>query len=79
MSSDGWVRIRVQGVETINRILGSLSNHEEIFWIIDPRLEQAEIPANKVELPPQEIVDAIKESCWQLKLELTVVGSDMQE
>ncbi len=72
VTTDGWVKISVQGVNAIQNILSRLPQHEEIFWVNKQWLEQAQIQADPITLPPQEIIDIIDEYCKQLGLDLTV-------
>jgi len=72
VTSDGWVKISVQGVDSIQNILKGLPQHEEIFWISKQWLRQAQIQADQIMLPPHEIVDVIQKYCKQLGLELHV-------
>jgi len=69
---DGWVRISAQGVDSIQKVLSGLPQHEEIFWVSKQWLEQAQIQADQITLPPQEIIDVIQEYCKQLGLDLLV-------
>lgn len=72
VTADGWVRISVQGVNAIQNVLGGLPQHEEIFWVDKQWLEQAQIQADPITLPPQETIDVVQKYCKQLGLELTV-------
>lgn len=72
VTSDGWVKISVTGVDSIQNVLSGLGQHEEILWVSKQWLEQAQIQAGPITLPPQEIIDAIQEYCKQLGLELHV-------
>lgn len=72
VTSDGWVRISVEGVDSIENILNGLPQYEEIFWVDKQWLEQAQVQVDQIALPPQGIIDAIQEHCKQLGLELTV-------
>ena len=67
-----WVRISVQGVNAIQNVLGGLPQHEEIFWVDKQWLEQAQIQADPITLPPQETIDVVQKYCKQLGLKLTV-------
>ena len=70
VTSDGWVKISTQGVDSIQNILNGLPQHEEIFWVSKQWLKQAQIQADQITLPPQEIIDVVQEHCKQLGLEL---------
>ena len=70
VTADGWVKISVQGVDAIQNVLSGLPQYEEIFWA--DRVESAQNQANPVALPPQEVIDIIREYCKQTGLELHV-------
>jgi transcription initiation factor TFIIIB Brf1 subunit/transcription initiation factor TFIIB len=53
-------------------VLGGLPQHEEIFWVDMQWLEQAQIQADPITLPPQETIDVVQKYCKQLGLKLTV-------
>jgi hypothetical protein len=72
VTSDGWVRISIRGVDSIQNILSGLPQHEEIFWVGKQWLKQAQVQADQITLPPQEIIDVVQEYCKQLELELYV-------
>jgi len=72
VTSDSWVRISVQGVDSIQNVLNGLPQHEEIFWASKQWLKQAQIQADQITLPPQEIIDVVQEYCKQLGLDLHV-------
>jgi len=72
VTSDGWVRISIRGVDSIQNILSGLPQHEEIFWVGKQWLKQAQVQADQITLPPQEIIDLVQEYCKQLELELYV-------
>lgn len=65
VSTDGWVRISVKGVDAIKSVLGRLPQHEEVFWLSGQQLEQAETQTQPVTFPPQQIVDDIRQYCEQ--------------
>ena len=71
-TSDGWVKINVQSVDSIKNVLSRLPQHENIFWVGEQWLEQVQVQADQITLPPQEIIDVVQEYCKQLGLELLV-------
>jgi hypothetical protein len=71
-TGDGWVRIRVQGVEAIQAVLGRLPAGEYVFWPAQPHLEPGQSQAEPFALPSQEIVAVLQEYCKQLGLRLYV-------
>jgi len=72
VTSDGWVKISVDGVDSIKNVLNRLHQHEEIFWAGAQWLDQSQVQAHQIILPPQEIIDSVQEHCKQLELELRV-------
>jgi hypothetical protein len=72
VTSDGWVKINVQSVDSIKNVLSRLPQHENIFWVSAQWLEQVQAQADQITLPPQEIIDVVQEYCKQLELELLV-------
>jgi hypothetical protein len=72
VTSDGWVKISAQDVDSIKKVLKGLPQHEEILWVSKQWLKQAQVQADQITLPPQEIIDVIQEYCKQLGLELHV-------
>jgi hypothetical protein len=70
VTSDGWVKISTQGVDSIQKVFNGLPQHEEIFWVSKQWLKQAQIQADQITLPPQEIIDVVQEHCKRLGLEL---------
>ena len=68
VTSDGWVRVSVKDVDSIKNILKELPQHEEIFWVGKEWLKQAQIQANQIIQPSQEIMEDIQEYCKQLGL-----------
>jgi hypothetical protein len=72
VTSDGWVGIGVQGVDAIQNVLSGLPQHEEILWVGKQWLEQAQVQADSITLPPQEIIDVVQGYCKRSGLELQV-------
>ena len=72
VSADGWVRIGVQGVDALESLLRRLPEREWILWIGEGWLQQAQVDAGNLTLPPREITDAIEAYGKQLGLELSV-------
>jgi hypothetical protein len=71
ISEAGWVQVQVVGVEAIETVLSKLPQNEEVFWLAGMR-EQTEPTDTNIQLPPGEIVDAIKEYAWQCGLDFQV-------
>ena len=72
VTPNGWVKISAQGVDSIKNVLIGLPQHEYVFWVSQQWLNQAQVQADQIALPPQEIIDAVQEYCKQLGLELLV-------
>jgi hypothetical protein len=72
VTSDGWVKINVQSVDSIKNVLSRLPQHENIFWAGKQWFHQVQAQADQITLPPQEIIDVVQEYCKQLELELLV-------
>ena len=68
MGADGWVKISVEGVDAIQKLISGLPQHEDIFWV--DRLGQAQTEAIQITFPPQEMIDAVQETCNRLDLGL---------
>jgi len=72
ISETGWVRIHVAGVDAIKAVLSKLHQGEDVFWFAEWRSEQTP-PANiNFMLPPEPVIDSIKEHAGQCGLNLTV-------
>jgi hypothetical protein len=78
VTADGWVRISVQGVDSIRNVLRGLPQDEEIFWVDKHWLEQSQVHAGAIMLPPQEIIDAMQDHCRRLGLALHVSNVDAE-
>jgi hypothetical protein len=72
VTTDGWVRVSVRGVDALKQLLGRLPPDETIVWIGRQQLEQTGVEPGAIQLPPQETIDSISETCQQLQLELLV-------
>jgi hypothetical protein len=67
---DDWVRLSANSIEEIKQHLRRLPRNEDVFWIGKQTREKFQVPAGPLDLPPAEIVDAIKEYCKELGLNL---------
>lgn len=74
ISEAGWVRVQVVGVNVIGAVLGKLPQGEEIVWLESPRSDQT--PPSDIEfmLPPQQIMDSVKEQAEESGLNLLVLA-----
>jgi hypothetical protein len=72
LTDDGWVRIHVQGVDAIQGVLSRVPAGEWVTWA-GPSWAQGMLgAASDITLPPQAIVDALKQHAEQLGLKLQV-------
>jgi hypothetical protein len=67
---NGWVKIRVQGVESLKAVLSQLPSGEEVFWMGPKRVEQAPGMEGNWGVPSQEMVDEIAAYCQALGIAL---------
>ena len=72
ISEAGWVQIHVVGVDAIKAVLSKLHQGEEILWLARPRAEQTPPGNINFILPPEPIVDSIKEHAGQCGLDLLI-------
>ena len=79
ISEAGWVSVHVTGVDAVKDVLSRLPQNEYVLWcgdrfIILPELsEQAK---TNLQLPPQQIIDIIKEFALQSSLDFAVMAPD---
>ncbi|MBM3173065.1 MAG: hypothetical protein FJZ85_05045 [Chloroflexi bacterium] len=66
----GWVKIHVVGVDAIKDVLSRLPKGESIFWC--DQLHIRETADTDLQLPPAQIVDAIKKHAEQCVLDLAI-------
>jgi hypothetical protein len=71
VSETGWVHVQVVGVEAIKTVLGKLPQNESVFWA-DGLREETGSSDIKIELPPEEIIEAIEEYAVHCGLDLAV-------
>ena len=69
---DGWVHIRVVGVDALNAVLRRLPQDEYVFWLADLRTDEATQGDVTLALPPEPIITAIREHAAQCGLEFVV-------
>lgn len=71
ISEEGWVKIHVLGTSEIKTILSKLPQNEYVFWI--GRMGwQTEEPDTRIQLPPDQMVEDVKEFAVQCGLNLAV-------
>jgi hypothetical protein len=71
ISEAGWVDIHVAGMDAIKTVLGKLPQNESVLWLSGMR-EQTGQTDIKIQLPPEQIVNVIKEYARQCGLDFNV-------
>jgi orotidine-5'-phosphate decarboxylase len=71
ISEAGWVYVHVVGVEAIQAALSKLPQNEFITWLAVMR-EQTEQTDIKIQLPPKQTTDTIKEYARQYGLDFQI-------
>ena len=69
VSETGWVKIQVVGADAIKDVLSRLPQSESIFWCDELHIGQT--TETDLELPPEQITDAIREYAEQCGLDFT--------
>ena len=72
VSENGWVKIRVAGPEAIEDVLSRLPEGESVFWCNELHIGQTAETNIKLQLPPEQISDAIAEYAEQCGLDFSV-------
>jgi len=72
ISETGWVKIQVVGADAIKDVLSRLPQSESIFWCDELHIGQT--TETDLELPPEQITDAIREYAEQCGLDFTVTA-----
>jgi len=70
ISDTGWVKIQVVGTESIKDVLSRLLEGESVFWCDELHMGQS--TETDLQLPPEEIADAIEEYAKQCRLDFVV-------
>jgi hypothetical protein len=67
LSGDGLVKVRLAGTEELKAALSRLPEGEQVFWVGPewPGLPEGEVV---FDLPPEEVVEEIREHCSRLGL-----------
>jgi hypothetical protein len=73
ISESGWVKIHVVGADTIKDVLSRLPQSESILWCDELHIGQA--TETNLQLPPEQITDAIKEHAERCGLDLVITTS----
>ena len=72
ISETGWVKIQVVGADAIKDVLSRLPEGESVFWCDELHIGQS--PETDLQLPPEEIADAIQEYANQCGLDFVVTA-----
>ena len=67
---NGWVKIQVAGTDAIKDVLSRLPEGESVLWCDDLHVEQS--TETDLQLPPEQITDAIEEHAEQCGLDFAV-------
>lgn len=70
ISETGWVKIQVVGADVIKDVLSRLPEGESVFWCDELHIGQS--TETDLQLPPEQIADAIEEYAKQCSLNFVV-------
>jgi len=70
ISETGWVKIHVVGADAIKDVLSRLPDGESVFWCDELHIGQS--TETDLQLPPEQIADAIEEYAKQCGLDFVV-------
>jgi hypothetical protein len=70
ISETGWVKIQVAGADAIKDVLSRLPEGESVFWCDE--LHTGQSTETNLQLPPEQIVDAIEEYAEQCGLDFVL-------
>jgi hypothetical protein len=72
---DGWVKIHVVGVEEVEAVLSRVPENEFVFWSDGHFVIESMEYSVELMLPPDDIIEDIKEYAGQCGLDFLVAGS----
>jgi hypothetical protein len=72
ISETGWVKIQVVGADAIKDVLSRLPEGESVFWCDELHVEQS--TETDLQLPPEQIADAIEEYAEHCGLDFVVTA-----
>jgi hypothetical protein len=72
IQEDAWVNIKINGVDDLKIILGSLPKDESLFWMAENGIETAADQSILLEYPPDFMVEDIRRFCEQIGVYLTL-------
>jgi hypothetical protein len=73
LTADGWVRIHAQGVDAVKGVLSRVPEGEWVSWAGPGWAEGMLGAASDITLPPQAMVDEVKQHAEQLGLKFQVI------
>ncbi|HSW59082.1 MAG TPA: hypothetical protein VLH15_11800 [Dehalococcoidales bacterium] len=76
ITENGWVQIHAVGVEAILGVLAKIPRDEYVSWLAGSREDGKTGEQVKLTLPPQVIVERIKEAALRSGLQFSVYGSN---
>jgi len=72
---DGWVRIQATGVDEVKALLGRVPEGEFVSWCDGGFVLPTEEAVTKLMLPPEDIINEIRQHAKQCSLDFLVSGS----
>ena len=72
VSETGWVKIQVVGADAIKDVLNRLPQNESVFWYDELHIGQTTETNIDLQLPPEQITDAIREHAEQCGLDFAI-------
>jgi len=75
ISESGWVKIHVEGIDAIKDVLSRLPQTESIVWCDELHIGQTTELNINIQLPPEQITDAIKEHAERCGLDFVITMS----
>ena len=72
VSETGWVKIQVVGADAIKDVLNRLPQNESVFWCDELHIGQTTETNIDLQLPPEQITDAIREHAEQCGLDFAI-------
>jgi hypothetical protein len=72
ISETGWVKIHVVGVDDVKNVLSRLPQGESAFWCDELHIGEITETNIDLQLPPEQIVDAIREHAERCGLDFAV-------
>jgi len=73
ISESGWIKVHVVSVDVIKDVLSRLPQSESVFWCDGIRLFQTTETNISIQLPPEQISDAIKEYAERCGLNFVIL------